>query len=97
MGKIVSYMYMHTNVMDSFCFSLLKVWDLRKIYTVHKKEPIAKHLMNYSGISTRNGFSSLLICPAKITLYASCMDNIIYAYNISSYNRKPGKFLFFKM
>ncbi|XP_011882145.1 PREDICTED: protein lethal(2)denticleless [Vollenhovia emeryi] len=68
---------------------LLKVWDLRKNYTVHKKEPIAKHLMNYSGNSTRNGFSSLLICPARITLYASCMDNVIYAYNVSSYNCKP--------
>ncbi|XP_025265916.1 protein lethal(2)denticleless isoform X1 [Camponotus floridanus] len=68
---------------------LIKVWDLRKNYTVHKKEPIAKHLMNYGGNSTRNGFSSLLICPARITLYASCMDNIIYAYNISSYNHKP--------
>ncbi|XP_011162158.1 protein lethal(2)denticleless isoform X2 [Solenopsis invicta] len=68
---------------------LLKVWDLRKNYTVHKKEPIAKHLMNYSGNSTKNGFSSLLICPARITLYASCMDDVIYAYNVSSYNRKP--------
>ncbi|XP_076297342.1 WD40 domain-containing protein denticleless [Lasioglossum baleicum] len=68
---------------------LIKVWDLRKTYTVHKKEPIAKHTMNYSGHSKRNGFSSLLICPARITLYASCMDNIIYAYNISSYNPNP--------
>ncbi|XP_076654973.1 WD40 domain-containing protein denticleless [Halictus rubicundus] len=68
---------------------LIKVWDLRKNYTVHKKEPIAKHTMNYSGHSKRNGFSSLLICPARITLYASCMDNIIYAYNISSYNPNP--------
>ncbi|CAL1682833.1 unnamed protein product [Lasius platythorax] len=68
---------------------LIKVWDLRKNYTVHKKEPTAKHLMNYAGNSTRNGFSSLLICPARITLYASCMDNIIYAYNVSSYNHKP--------
>ncbi|OAD61584.1 Protein lethal(2)denticleless [Eufriesea mexicana] len=68
---------------------LIKVWDLRKNYTVHKKDPLAKHTMNYTGHSTRNGFSSLLICPARITLYASCMDNIIYAYNISSYNSKP--------
>lgn len=68
---------------------LIKVWDLRKNYTVHKKEPLAKHTMNYTGHSARNGFSSLLICPARITLYASCMDNIIYAYNISSYNPKP--------
>lgn len=64
---------------------------MRKNYTVHKKDPIAKHTMNYTGHSTRNGFSSLLICPARITLYASCMDNIIYAYNISSYNPKPSK------
>ncbi|CAK9795179.1 Protein lethal(2)denticleless [Anthophora quadrimaculata] len=68
---------------------LIKVWDLRKNYSVHKKEPLAKHTMNYTGHSTRNGFSSLLMCPARITLYASCMDNVIYAYNISSYNPKP--------
>ncbi|KAK9303963.1 hypothetical protein QLX08_004539 [Tetragonisca angustula] len=68
---------------------LIKVWDLRKNYTVHKKDPLAKHAMNYTGHSTKNGFSSLLICPARITLYASCMDNIIYAYNISSYSSKP--------
>ncbi|XP_066599319.1 protein lethal(2)denticleless isoform X2 [Prorops nasuta] len=68
---------------------LIKVWDLRKNYTVHKKDPVAKHIMNYTGHSTRNGFSSLLVCPARITLYASCMDNIIYAYNISSFNPKP--------
>ncbi|KAK1126432.1 hypothetical protein K0M31_005069 [Melipona bicolor] len=68
---------------------LIKVWDLRKNYTVHKKDPLPKHAMNYTGHSTKNGFSSLLICPARITLYASCMDNMIYAYNISSYSSKP--------
>ncbi|XP_015601565.1 protein lethal(2)denticleless [Cephus cinctus] len=68
---------------------LIKVWDLRKNYTVHKRDPLAKHVMNYAGGSTRNGFTSLLVCPAGITLYASCMDNIIYAYNITSYNPKP--------
>lgn len=45
--------------------------------------------MKYSGGSTRNGFTSLLVDPAGITLYASCMDNNIYAYNISSYNEHP--------
>lgn len=66
---------------------LIKVWDLRKNYTVHKKDPLAKHAMNHTG--AKNGFSSLLICPARITLYASCMDSMIYAYNISSYSSKP--------
>ncbi|XP_026668356.1 protein lethal(2)denticleless isoform X2 [Ceratina calcarata] len=68
---------------------LIKVWDLRKNYTVHKRDPVAKHTMNHVENSRRTGFSSLLICPARITLYASCMDNIIYTYNISSYNSKP--------
>lgn len=68
------------------------MWDLRKIYTVYKKEPIAKCQLNYGGNIANNGFSSLAICPARITLFASCMDNNIYAYNISSYNPKPGKY-----
>lgn len=81
--KVISPLYLYN-------YRVIKVWDLRKNYTVHKKDPLAKHMMNYTGSSARNGFSSLLVCPARITLYASCMDNIIYAYNISSYNPKPG-------
>ncbi|XP_011496586.1 PREDICTED: protein lethal(2)denticleless-like [Ceratosolen solmsi marchali] len=69
---------------------LIKAWDLRKNYTIHKKEPIAKHTMNYGGKSnTYNGFTSLLICPSGITMYASCVDKKIYAYNLSSYNPNP--------
>ncbi|KAF7990483.1 hypothetical protein HCN44_000288 [Aphidius gifuensis] len=68
---------------------LIKVWDLRKNYSVHKKDPLPKYTMDYSGGSTKNGFTSLIVCPVGTTLYASCMDNIIYAYNISSYNKKP--------
>ena len=74
-----------------FNFRLIKVWDLRKNYSIHKKEPIAKHVMNYGGKSnTYNGFTSLLVSPAGVTLYASCVDKKIYAYNISSYNPNPG-------
>lgn len=68
---------------------IIKVWDIRKNYSVHKKDPIPKYTMNYYGDKISNGFTSLLVCPSRITLYASCMDNIIYAYNISSYNKKP--------
>ncbi|OXU19759.1 hypothetical protein TSAR_010467 [Trichomalopsis sarcophagae] len=69
---------------------LIKAWDLRKNYTAHKKEPVAKHVMHYGGKrNTYNGFTSLLVDPAGITLYASCVDKKIYAYNISSYNPSP--------
>ncbi|EFN76938.1 protein lethal(2)denticleless isoform X2 [Harpegnathos saltator] len=66
----------------------IKIWDLRKNYTVHKKEPIAKHQIKYTGNSSRNGFSSLSLCPARITLYASCMDHVIYSYNVSSHSHE---------
>ncbi|XP_034940876.1 protein lethal(2)denticleless [Chelonus insularis] len=67
----------------------IKVWDMRKNYTIHKKQPLAKHVFKYHGNSTRNGFTSMVVCPSRITLYISCMDNIIYAYNLSSYDPKP--------
>jgi denticleless len=48
--------------------------------------------MNYGGKSnTYNGFTSLLICPSGIKMYASCVDKKIYAYNLSSYNPNPSK------
>ncbi|KAI4490717.1 hypothetical protein M0804_003661 [Polistes exclamans] len=68
---------------------VIKVWDLRKNYTIYKKDAMPKHSMYYAGNSLKNGFSSLLICPARIKLYASCMDNVIYAYNITSYDEYP--------
>lgn len=67
------------------------MWDIRNKRYTGNKSPVAEHVMNYTGGTSRNGFSSLVIDPAGITLYANCMDNKIYAYNISSYNSKPCK------
>lgn len=56
--------------------------------------------MKYGGKSnTYNGFTSMMINPAGITLYASCIDRKIYAYNLLTYSTYPGtKFrLFFKI
>ncbi|XP_008548924.1 protein lethal(2)denticleless [Microplitis demolitor] len=68
---------------------IIKIWDMRKHYTIHKKEPIPKHTFKYKGGSTRNGFTSLAVCPSSLILYVNCMDNIIYSYNLSSYNQNP--------
>ncbi|XP_046416465.1 protein lethal(2)denticleless isoform X1 [Neodiprion virginianus] len=68
---------------------IIKVWDLRKNYSSHKRDPVAKNILQYTGGGSRNGFTSLLVCPAGVVLYASCMDNIIYAYNIATCNPKP--------
>ncbi|KAJ8676709.1 hypothetical protein QAD02_012496 [Eretmocerus hayati] len=68
---------------------LIKVWDLRKNYTTYKKDAMPKTTLVYGGKSNNNGFTSLSVCPAGIILYASCMDNTIYAYNIASHYPKP--------
>lgn len=67
----------------------IKVWDLRKNYTLHKNAPTPKCTLPYAGNTTRNGFSNLVIDPSGLKLYANCLDNNIYCYNIATYNPSP--------
>ncbi|XP_041988281.1 protein lethal(2)denticleless [Aricia agestis] len=67
----------------------IKVWDLRKNYNIYKKEPLPKHSIPYCGSSTKNGYTNLIIDSSRVRLYASCMDNVIYCFNISTYNSLP--------
>lgn len=68
---------------------VIKVWDMRKNYLVHKREPIPKYTLPYMGNTSRNGFSNLVLDSSGIKLYANCMDNNIYCYNLASYNPSP--------
>lgn len=65
------------------------MWDLRRNYTSFKKEPLPKYSLPYAGSSTFKAFTNLLIDEAGTKLYANCMDNKIYSYNLSSYSTKP--------
>lgn len=67
----------------------IKFWDLRKTYKTLKREPLPKHIIEYSGNTTRNGFSNLTLDNDCIRLYANCLDNTIYCYNIANYNPQP--------
>ncbi|XP_038214997.1 protein lethal(2)denticleless [Zerene cesonia] len=71
------------------CDGNIKVWDLRKNYNIYKREPLPKHSIPYCGSSTKNGYTNLIIDDAGTRLYASCMDNVIYCFNISTYNSLP--------
>ncbi|KAJ8730478.1 hypothetical protein PYW08_001891 [Mythimna loreyi] len=71
------------------CDGNIKVWDLRKNYNIYKREPLPKHSIPYCGSSTKNGYTNLIIDDARVRLYASCMDNVIYCFNISTYNAMP--------
>ncbi|XP_004534937.1 protein lethal(2)denticleless [Ceratitis capitata] len=68
---------------------IIKVWDLRRNYTAYKKEPHPKHSLPYAGSSTFKGFTNLLIDESGSRLFANCMDNTIYSYNLCSYSPKP--------
>lgn len=71
------------------CDGSIKVWDLRKNYSTYKKDPLPKHSIPYCGSSTRNGYTNLIVDSARVRLYASCMDNVIYCFNISTYSILP--------
>ncbi|XP_053964772.1 protein lethal(2)denticleless [Anastrepha ludens] len=68
---------------------VIKVWDLRRNYTAYKKEPHPKHSLPYAGTSTFKGFTNLVVDDSGSRLFANCMDNTIYAYNLCSYSSKP--------
>ncbi|KAL0831664.1 hypothetical protein ABMA28_002436 [Loxostege sticticalis] len=71
------------------CDGNIKVWDMRKNYSIYKREPLPKHSIPYCGSSTKNGYTNLIIDDARMRLYASCMDNVIYCFNISTYSTLP--------
>lgn len=65
----------------------IKLWDLR--YFCSNRDPHPKYTIPYSGCSARNGFSNLLVDKSGQKLYASCMDNVIYCYKLSTYSPQP--------
>ncbi|XP_001361076.2 protein lethal(2)denticleless [Drosophila pseudoobscura] len=68
---------------------VIKVWDLRRNYTAYRKEPLPRHKLPYAGHSTFRGFTNLIVDAAGTRLFANCMDNTIYCYNLVSYSPKP--------
>ncbi|KAJ2950319.1 hypothetical protein O0L34_g11685 [Tuta absoluta] len=71
------------------CDGNIKVWDLRKNYSVYTREPLPKRAIPYCGSSTRNGYTNLVVDAARVRLYASCMDNVIYCFNVATYSALP--------
>ncbi|XP_060530856.1 protein lethal(2)denticleless [Cylas formicarius] len=65
---------------------VIKVWDLRKHYVSAKRESTPKLVIPYAGSSAKNGFSNLVIDATGMKLYANCLDNNIYCYNVANCN-----------
>ncbi|ESP02282.1 hypothetical protein LOTGIDRAFT_138584 [Lottia gigantea] len=70
----------------------IKVWDLRKNYTNISTEPMSRYVFPYSGnCQRRHGYSCLTLDSYNSTLYASCTDDVIYVYDVITYNQQPVK------
>ncbi|XP_034254765.1 protein lethal(2)denticleless [Thrips palmi] len=67
----------------------VKVWDIRKSYSTYRREPQPQYSMSTPNGSGRSGFTCLALDPSRLKLYASCMDNTIYCYNVSTYEEQP--------
>ncbi|XP_021363808.1 denticleless protein homolog [Mizuhopecten yessoensis] len=63
----------------------VKFWDLRKTYSLMTSTPESRHTIPYSGTSQRkHGFTSLTMDTYKSNLFASCTDDIVYQYDITT-------------
>ncbi|XP_069116303.1 denticleless protein homolog [Argopecten irradians] len=63
----------------------VKFWDLRKTYSQMSSTPESRHTIPYSGTSQRkHGFTSLTLDTYRSSLFASCTDDIVYQYDITT-------------
>lgn len=67
----------------------IKAWDLRRYYTSHKREPCPLYTIPYPGTSAFTGYTNLLIDQAGVRLYANCVDNTIYCFDLASHSTTP--------
>nr|CAH8833179.1 unnamed protein product [Trichobilharzia regenti] len=69
----------------------IKMWDLRRVFCVgSKKQAKPKAIFPYRGPSQKqSGYSDLVINSYRTRLYANCLDNIIYEYDLKQENPNP--------
>lgn len=90
-NSITAVLFQNDNTLLSAgdCDGSIRVWDLRKNYTLYKGDPIPRTIIPYSGLSSRSSITSLSLNPSKTLLYAASMDSVIYEFNVSSYSEIP--------
>jgi len=91
LASVTGLLWLDTNSLVSISASggIIKVWDIRKNYSLYKKKPIAKDEILYSGTSFSQGYTSIVKCVDSPYFYVSCIDNSIYQYNHLTFNNSP--------
>ncbi|KYO43636.1 denticleless protein homolog isoform X1 [Alligator mississippiensis] len=80
----------HTLISAGAVDGIIKVWDLRKNYSIYRQDPVPFKSYCYPGISTRKlGYSSLILDSTGTHLFANCTDDSIYLFNMTSLKTMP--------
>ncbi|KAK8382794.1 hypothetical protein O3P69_011380 [Scylla paramamosain] len=85
----VLFQQQHILISSGSSDGLIKLWDLRKTHGGSRREPQCHSLLEHTGSSSHRGFTSLSLSPQEDIIYASCMDNTIYAYHLAKPTPKP--------
>ncbi|OON17683.1 WD domain, G-beta repeat protein, partial [Opisthorchis viverrini] len=70
----------------------IKMWDLRRVFSTNsgKKKVKPKFVFPYRGISQkRSGYSDLRLDSLRTRLYANCLDNVVYEYDLTRQSTSP--------
>ncbi|KAF7690411.1 denticleless protein homolog [Silurus meridionalis] len=68
----------------------IKMWDLRKSYTVYQQNPTPLQTYQYPGSSTRKlGYSGLTLDSTSSRLFCNCTDDNIYMFDVSGLKTTP--------
>ncbi|THD22241.1 Denticleless protein [Fasciola hepatica] len=69
----------------------IKMWDLRRIFSIaSKKKAKPKFILPYRGVSQkRSGYSDLQLNSVHSRLYANCLDNVVYEYDLLRNSTSP--------
>ncbi|XP_067901929.1 denticleless protein homolog [Heterodontus francisci] len=69
---------------------VIKVWDLRKNYTIHHQDPVPVQSFPYPGTSARKrGYSNLVLDSKGSNIFANCTDDNIYMFNMTGLKTVP--------
>ena len=82
-GVVTSLAWVDENILASAGDKdgAVKLWDLRKNYSLYRGEPVPVTEFLHPGDSSTVGYTSLASLPGSRQVFASCMDDKIYRYN----------------
>ncbi|KAA3673696.1 denticleless [Paragonimus westermani] len=91
--SVTSVVFMNDNTLLSAGSTdgSIKMWDLRRVFSnSNKKDAKPKCVLPYRGVSQkRSGYSDLQLDSLRTRLYANCLDNVVYEYDLTRPSTSP--------